>query len=158
VSEIAQRVWREPAAALGLITSIVLAIIVIVSGNDWDVAAFAGVIAPLASSLGIRELVTPVVHHQQEATVTETMPETQPYEPEPGGTPDEPGYDTPTTDPDPYQPDQPDPYEQPTDPERGAPPQAPPDYQPPDVPPSQQMTPEDEMKGMAGREPGDRFT
>jgi hypothetical protein len=59
MSEILKRVWREPAVFLGLVTSAALAAITIATGDPWDTAAIAAVIAPLASALGIRQLVTP---------------------------------------------------------------------------------------------------
>jgi hypothetical protein len=59
VSEIARRVWHEPAVFLGLITSIALVVITLATGDKWDTATIAGVAAPLVSALGIRELVTP---------------------------------------------------------------------------------------------------
>jgi hypothetical protein len=59
MSEIAHRVLREPAVFFGLITSIALAAITIISGDPWDLAAIAAVILPLAEALGIRSLVHP---------------------------------------------------------------------------------------------------
>lgn len=59
MSEILKRVWREPAVFLGLLTSVALAVITIATGDPWDTAAIAAVVAPLASALGIRQLVTP---------------------------------------------------------------------------------------------------
>jgi hypothetical protein len=61
MSEIAKRVWREPAVFLGFVTSAALAIITIATGDKWDTAAIVAVIAPLASALGIRQLVTPTM-------------------------------------------------------------------------------------------------
>jgi len=58
--EIALRAWREPAVAIGLLTTVLLAIVVLATGDPWDTAAIVGVLAPLASALGIRELVVPV--------------------------------------------------------------------------------------------------
>jgi len=59
VKAIAQRVWNEPAVAIGLFTSIVLVVLALVSDADWDAQTIVGVIAPFASALGIRPLVTP---------------------------------------------------------------------------------------------------
>jgi hypothetical protein len=56
---IAVRVWREPAVFLGLLTSIALVVITLATGDPWDTATIAAVIAPIASALGIRQLVTP---------------------------------------------------------------------------------------------------
>jgi hypothetical protein len=59
MSEIVKRAWREPAVFLGLLTSAALVVITLATGDPWDTAAIAAVIAPLASALGIRQLVTP---------------------------------------------------------------------------------------------------
>ena len=59
MKEIVTRVWHEPAVFIGLLASVALAVITIATGDPWDTAAIAGVIAPLASALGIRQLVTP---------------------------------------------------------------------------------------------------
>jgi uncharacterized membrane protein YdbT with pleckstrin-like domain len=59
LSEIARRVWHEPAVFIGLVTSAALAIITIATGDPWDTAAIIAIIAPLASALGIRQYVTP---------------------------------------------------------------------------------------------------
>jgi hypothetical protein len=59
MQEIVRRVWKEPAVAIGLVTSVALAIIVVVSGDAWNVSTIAGVVAPLGSALGIRTQVTP---------------------------------------------------------------------------------------------------
>ena len=59
MSEIAKRAWREPAVFIGLLTSIVLAVITLATGDKWDTAAITAVIAPLAAALGTRQLVTP---------------------------------------------------------------------------------------------------
>jgi ascorbate-specific PTS system EIIC-type component UlaA len=56
---IAQRVWSEPAVFIGLLTSIGLIVITVATGDKWDTATIAGVIAPLASALGIRGYVSP---------------------------------------------------------------------------------------------------
>jgi hypothetical protein len=70
MKEISTRIWNEPAVFIGFITTLALAIIAVVTGNDWDIATVAGVIAPLASSLGIRSLVTPF-HGEYERRVEE---------------------------------------------------------------------------------------
>jgi len=57
--EIITRAYREPAVAIGLLTSIALAVITVATGDPFDTAAIAGIAAPLLASLGIRELVTP---------------------------------------------------------------------------------------------------
>jgi hypothetical protein len=57
---IARRVWREPAVFIGLIVTIVLLVLAIVSGARWDYDTIIAIAAPLASSLGIRQVVSPV--------------------------------------------------------------------------------------------------
>lgn len=66
MSEIAKRVWREPAVFIGFVTTVALVIITVVAGNDWDIATIAGCIAPLVSALGIRELVVPYIGQYEE--------------------------------------------------------------------------------------------
>jgi C4-dicarboxylate transporter len=61
VKEIITRAYHEPAIFLGLLASVVMALITIISGDGWDITAIASVIAPLAAALGIREVVTPVL-------------------------------------------------------------------------------------------------
>ena len=56
---IAQRVYREPAVFIGLLTSIALAVITLLTGDPWDAATIAAIAAPIVSALGIRTLVTP---------------------------------------------------------------------------------------------------
>jgi hypothetical protein len=64
MSEIARRVWREPAVFLGLLASIALVVITLATGDKWDTATIAGVAAPLVTALGIRPLVTPVADEE----------------------------------------------------------------------------------------------
>jgi hypothetical protein len=54
---IINKIWTEPAVAIGLLVSIILAIIAIIDGSDWDVQTILGIAAPFASSLGIRQTV-----------------------------------------------------------------------------------------------------
>jgi hypothetical protein len=58
---ILQRVWREPAVFIGLITSIAIFVIKLATGDPWDTATIGAVPAPLIAALGIRQLVTPVI-------------------------------------------------------------------------------------------------
>lgn len=67
MSEIARRVWHEPAVLLGLLATIALVIITLATGDPWDTATIAGVAAPLVSALGIRELVTPTADSSSSA-------------------------------------------------------------------------------------------
>jgi hypothetical protein len=57
--------WKEPAVFIGALVSIALLILAIITGDTWDVATIAGIVAPIASALGIRGLVTPVSHDIQ---------------------------------------------------------------------------------------------
>ena len=56
-----QKLWTEPAAFVGLLVSIGLAIGTIVTGGAWDWETIVAVTAPLLTSLGIRQVVTPAV-------------------------------------------------------------------------------------------------
>jgi hypothetical protein len=66
VKPLAKKIWEEPAAAIGLLTSIVLAVLAIVDDAAWDAQTIIGVVAPLASSLGIRQLVSPAAGPRQD--------------------------------------------------------------------------------------------
>lgn len=84
---IAQRVWSEPAVFIGLAASVILAILAVATGADWDASTIAGIAAPFISALGIRRAVTPTA---------ETPSEPSPPPPVPPGDP-EPGDKTPTS-------------------------------------------------------------
>ncbi len=73
---IMKQIWNEPAAAIGLLTSALLAVLAIADGADWDAQTIIGVIAPLASALGIRQLVSPAAGPRNEEPPTGTT-----YEP-----------------------------------------------------------------------------
>lgn len=60
MSVIAARVWHEPAVFIGLLVTGALVVITLATGDPWDTATIAGVLAPLLSALGIRQVVTPV--------------------------------------------------------------------------------------------------
>jgi len=64
---IAKRIWTEPAVAIGLLTSTVLLILAIIT-NSFDASSIAGIVAPFLSSLGIRQLVSPVKDESQRTT------------------------------------------------------------------------------------------
>lgn len=57
---IAQKVWNEPAVAIGLLVSLVLLVLNLLDDQDWGVQNIIAILAPLASSLGIRNLVMPM--------------------------------------------------------------------------------------------------
>jgi len=55
---IAKRFWNEPSVAIGALVSLGVLILTIVT-NEFNASSIVGIIAPFASSLGIRQLVTP---------------------------------------------------------------------------------------------------
>jgi hypothetical protein len=59
MSVIAQRVWREPAVAIGLLFSVALLVVNLAAGEGFDAATVVTVLGPLLSALGIRQAVTP---------------------------------------------------------------------------------------------------
>ena len=62
---IAKKIWEEPAAFIGLLTSILLAVLNLLTDNEWDVETIVGILAPLASSLGIRQAVMPTAKAEE---------------------------------------------------------------------------------------------
>lgn len=64
MSVLLERIWREPAVAIGLLTSIFLLVVAAVTGSGWDASVILGILGPLAAALGIRPLVTPVAGKQ----------------------------------------------------------------------------------------------
>lgn len=56
---LAQQLWREPAAAIGLLTSVLLLVLAVVSDTAFTADTIIAIVAPLASALGIRQVVTP---------------------------------------------------------------------------------------------------
>jgi len=75
MSVIAQRVWREPAVAIGLLFSIALLVVNLAASEGFDAATVVSVAGPLLSALGIRQTVSP-------AAGPRPLPEPEP-EPEP---------------------------------------------------------------------------
>jgi hypothetical protein len=59
MKELAARVWAEPAVFIGLLVSLGLLTLALLTDPDWDASTILGIIAPVASALGIRPLVTP---------------------------------------------------------------------------------------------------
>jgi hypothetical protein len=59
MKEIGERVWAEPAVFIGLLVTFALLALALLTGADWDASTIAGILAPFASALGIRPLVTP---------------------------------------------------------------------------------------------------
>jgi membrane protein implicated in regulation of membrane protease activity len=75
VKVIAQRVYREPAVFIGLVASVVLALLAVLSGAEWDAQTIVGIAAPFVSALGIRPLVTPTAKvDEQLETLTRPGP------------------------------------------------------------------------------------
>jgi hypothetical protein len=64
---IARRLWQEPAAAIGLLTSLALVALALASSASWSASTIAGILAPLLSGLGIRQLVSPAPPAQEPA-------------------------------------------------------------------------------------------
>ena len=67
---IAQRLWNEPAAFIGALVSVGLLVLNLLGNPEWSAQQIVEIIAPLASALGIRQLVTPVA----KAAAPETKP------------------------------------------------------------------------------------
>jgi hypothetical protein len=55
---IAQRFWKEPAVAIGALWSLGLLILAIIT-SSFDAGAIVGIVSPILSALGIRQVVTP---------------------------------------------------------------------------------------------------
>jgi len=64
---IAHQIWNEPAVAIGLLATVLLLILALVSNADWDASTIAGIAAPFVSSLGIRQAVSPAAGPRKEA-------------------------------------------------------------------------------------------
>lgn len=56
---VAQRIWNEPAVFVGLLVTLGLLIVNIIGHTEWSGQEVVEVLAPLASALGIRQLVVP---------------------------------------------------------------------------------------------------
>jgi hypothetical protein len=54
---LAKKIWEEPAAFIGLLTSLALLVLNLLTDADWGVESIVTIVAPLASALGIRQLV-----------------------------------------------------------------------------------------------------
>jgi hypothetical protein len=59
MKKIAERIWNEPAVAIGLLATLALLVINLIGGEDWAVETFVEVLTPLAAALGIRQFVRP---------------------------------------------------------------------------------------------------
>jgi hypothetical protein len=56
---LALKLWNEPAAFIGLLTTLGLLALNLLGDSDWSLEQIVAIVAPLASGLGIRQLVTP---------------------------------------------------------------------------------------------------
>lgn len=60
MKEILHKFWNEPAAAIGLLVTLGLLAINLIGHPSWGADTITAILAPLISSLGIRQLVSPV--------------------------------------------------------------------------------------------------
>ena len=56
---IARRVWSEPAVFIGLCVTLGLLAAALIAHQHIDAGVIVGILAPLGSALGIRQVVTP---------------------------------------------------------------------------------------------------
>lgn len=56
---IAERIWNEPAVFIGLLVTLGLLVVNLLGDSSWSAQQIVEILAPLASALGIRQLVTP---------------------------------------------------------------------------------------------------
>lgn len=56
---ILEKIWGEPAVAIGFVTTVALVVVNALHGTLDDAVTIITVLAPLVSSLGIRQTVTP---------------------------------------------------------------------------------------------------
>jgi len=68
---IASRIWNEPAVAIGFLVSAGLLVAGLISNVAWDVGVIVGMTAPLATSLGIRQVVVPNTNHTNRPDTTD---------------------------------------------------------------------------------------
>lgn len=71
---IAQKVWNEPAVAIGLLVSAVLLVVNLLDDQDWGVQSIIAILAPFATALGIRGAVVPM-SKLEEVTKPEIAPQ-----------------------------------------------------------------------------------
>jgi hypothetical protein len=60
VKTIVKQVWSEPAVAIGLLASLILLGLELVGDNEFTADTIIAIAAPFVSSLGIRQVVTPI--------------------------------------------------------------------------------------------------
>ena len=56
---IAQKVWAEPAVFIGLVVTLGLLAGALIAHQHIDAGVIVGILAPLGSALGIRQVVVP---------------------------------------------------------------------------------------------------
>jgi hypothetical protein len=56
---IINKLWNEPAAFIGLLTTLGLLVLNLIGTPDWSLQSIIAILAPLTSALGIRQLVSP---------------------------------------------------------------------------------------------------
>jgi len=56
---IVQKLWTEPAVAIGATASIILLLLNVANDQIWDAQSIIAIAAPFVASLGIRQAVTP---------------------------------------------------------------------------------------------------
>jgi hypothetical protein len=64
---ILNQIWNEPAVAIGLLATLLLLVLALVSDAPWDASTIAGIAAPFVSSLGIRQAVSPAAGPRRES-------------------------------------------------------------------------------------------
>ena len=57
---IVQKIWNEPAVAIGLLVSAALLVVNLLDDKDWGIQSIIAIIAPFAATLGVRGLVMPM--------------------------------------------------------------------------------------------------
>jgi outer membrane biosynthesis protein TonB len=95
---IAQRVWREPAVCIGLLTSVILLVLQLIGDNKFTADTIIAIVAPFASALGIRQLVTPTAKPTEGSSAMQETPQPTP-DPQPEPQPEPDPQPSPTGDP-----------------------------------------------------------
>ena len=90
MKQIIKRIWNEPAVAIGLIASLILALLQFLGDDTWDANTIIAIAAPFVSALGIRQTVKPALGPAPGAAPDETVPKQPPEAaPDPPATPPE---------------------------------------------------------------------
>lgn len=75
---IARQIYTEPAAAVGLLTTVALLVLALVDGAALDATQLIAIFAPLVSALGIRQAVSPAAGPRPEPPAEEPPAEPSP--------------------------------------------------------------------------------